>query len=145
MSISLIISVRDFLLNDKFLLYINDVYRGDYQNEDDPFLNPAQAKECILKKLPKSIWQFSSCDPLRDDIVRLLYKISKIKEVDIKAYEFREYNHGWNGGVKDEFIINTPKKILFKEINEMIKNITFGKQKNTPCHESRDSQTGLAE
>ena len=120
MSTSLIISVKDFLLNDKFLLYINDVYRGDYQNEDDPFLNPAQAKECILKKLPKSIWQFSSCDPLRDDIVRLLYKISKIKEVDIKAYEFREYNHGWNGGVKDEFIINTPKKILFKEINEMI-------------------------
>ena len=121
MSLSLIITVKDFLLNDKFLLYVNDAYRDIYPNDDDPFLNPAQAKECILKKLPKSIWHFGNCDPLRDDIVRLLAKISKIKEVDIKAYEFREYNHGWNGGVKNEFIVKTPKNMIFKEIRDMIK------------------------
>lgn len=121
MSLSLIITVKDFLLNDKFLLYVNDAYRDIYPNDDDPFLNPAQAKECILKKLPKSVWHFGNCDPLRDDIVRLLAKISKIKEIDIKAYEFREYNHGWNGGAKNEFIVKTPKNMIFKEIRDMIK------------------------
>jgi hormone-sensitive lipase len=120
MSLSLIITVKDFLLNDKFLLYVNDAYRDTYPNDDDPFLNPAQAKECILKKLPKSVWHFGNCDPLRDDIVRLLAKISKIKEVDIKAYEFKEYNHGWNGGVKNEFIVKVPRNMVFKEIRDMI-------------------------
>ena len=82
MGTSLLLSIKDFLLNDKFLLYVNEAYRDNYPNDDDPFLNPVQAKECILKKLPKSVWQFGSCDPLRDDIVRLLGKISKIKELE---------------------------------------------------------------
>ena len=122
MGTSLVLSIKDFLLNDKFLLYVNEAYRDIYQNDDDPFLNPSQAKECILKKLPKSVWEFGSCDPLRDDIVRLLAKISKIKEIDIKAYEFREYNHGFFGGDKIEFLVNTPAKIIFKEIRELLQN-----------------------
>ena len=72
--------------------------------------------------MPKSVWQFGSCDPLRDDIVRLLAKISKINDVDIKAYEFREYSHGYIGGEKNEFLVNTPYKIIFKEIRDILKS-----------------------
>ena len=78
------------------------------------------AKECILKKLPKSLWQFGSCDPLRDDIVRLLAKISRIKDIDAKAYEFKEYYHGYIGGKKIEFLVNTPTKIIFEEIRKIL-------------------------
>ena len=49
MGASLLLSIKDFLLNDKFLLYVNEAYRDSYPNDDDPFLNPVQAKECILK------------------------------------------------------------------------------------------------
>ena len=120
MGSSFLLSIKDFLLSDKFLLYVNESYRDIYPNDDDPFLNPVKAKECILKKLPKSLWQFGTCDPLRDDEVRLLAKISKIKEVDIKAYEFLEYNHGYIGGEKIEFIVNTPTKIIFEEIRDLL-------------------------
>ena len=121
MSTSFLLSIKDFLLNDKFLLYVNEAYRDTYPNDDDPFLNPKQAKECILKKLPKTIFQFGSCDPLRDDLIRLLAKISKIQDLDVKAYEFREYNHAFYGGEKNEFISNVPSKLLFKEILDLIK------------------------
>ena len=120
MSTSLFLSVRDFLLNDKFLLYVNKAYRDNYPNEDDPFLNPVKVKDSILQKFPKSIWHLGSCDPLRDDIVRLLVKMSKIKNIDIKAFEFREYNHGWNGGEKNEFLVNTPTILLYKEIGNFL-------------------------
>ena len=122
MGTSLLLSIKDFLLNDKFLLYVNEAYRDNYPNDDDPFLNPVQAKECILKKLPKSVWQFGSCDPLRDDVVRLLGKISKIKELDVKAYQLREYNHGYIGGEKIEFLVNTPTKVIFDEIRDILNN-----------------------
>jgi len=120
MGMSLLLSLKDFLLNDKFLLYVNKAYRDNYANDDDPFLNPVNVKDCILKKLPRMVFQFGSCDPLRDDIVRLLAKIAKIKGLNVKAYEFREYNHGWNGFVKTEFLLKIPKEILFLEIKDIL-------------------------
>ena len=117
---SFLLSLKDFLLNDKFLLYVNEAYRDIYSNDDDPFLNPVNAKDCILKKLPRTIFQFGSCDPMRDDIVRLLAKIVKIPDLKVKAYEFREYNHGWNGFVKDEFILKIPRDLLFLEIKDIL-------------------------
>ena len=120
MSTSMLLSVREFLLNDKFLLYVNQAYRDIYPNDDDPFLNPMQVKDCILKKMPKTVFIFGSCDPLRDDLVRLLAKMSKINEIDVKAYELREYNHAFYGGEINEFLVNIPNKLLFKEINDLI-------------------------
>ena len=117
---SFLLSLKDFLLNDKFLLYVNEAYRDIYSNDDDPFLNPVNVKDCILKKLPRTIFQFGSCDPMRDDIVRLLAKIAKIPDLKAKAYEFREYNHGWNGFVKDEFILKIPRDLLFLEIKDIL-------------------------
>ncbi len=120
MGTSLLLSLKDFLLTDSFLLYVNQSYRDNYPNNDDPFLNPVMVKDCILKKLPKMVFQFGSCDPLRDDIVRLLAKISRIKGLNVKAYEFREYFHGWNGTVKEEFIMKIPRDILFLEIKDIL-------------------------
>ena len=120
MGTSLLLSLKDFLLTDSFLLYVNQSYRDNYPNNDDPFLNPLMIKDCILKKLPKMVFQFGSCDPLRDDIVRLLAKISKIEGLNVKAYEFREYNHGWNGAVKDEYILKIPRELLFLEIKDIL-------------------------
>ena len=120
MGTSFLLSLKDFLLNDKFLLYVNEAYRGIYSNDDDPFLNPVNVKDCILKKLPRMVFQFGSCDPLRDDIVRLLAKIAKIQGLNVKAYEFREYNHGWNGFAKTEFLLKIPREILFLEIKDIL-------------------------
>ncbi len=52
MGTSLLLSLKDFLLTDSFLLYVNQAYRDNYPNNDDPFLNPVMVKDCILKKLP---------------------------------------------------------------------------------------------
>jgi hypothetical protein len=49
-----------------------------------------------------------------------LAKIAKIKELDVKAYEFREYNHGWNGGVKSEFLLKIPTDLLLLEIKDIL-------------------------
>ena len=120
MSTSMLLSLKDFLLSSKFLLHVNEAYRDIYPNDDDPFLNPVSVKDCIIKKLPKMRFQIGSCDPLRDDTLRLLAKIAKIKELDVKAYEFREYNHGWYGGVKSEFLLKIPNDLLFLEIKDIL-------------------------
>ena len=119
MNLSLLLSLKDFLLNDKFLTYVNEAYRGHYDNDDDPFLNPVKAKEVVLKKFPKSRWHLATCDPLRDDNLRLLCKLSKIKGLDIMVYEFQEYNHGWNG-MTIEDVTKVPTDILMKELDEFI-------------------------
>ena len=116
-NLSLLLSVKDFLLNDKFLTYVSNAYRDHYKNDDDPFLNPVKAKEIILKKFPKSRWQLATCDPLRDDILRLLFKMSKIQGLDIMVYEFQEYNHGWNG-MKNDVLIKMPTDILMKQLDD---------------------------
>ena len=65
-------------------------------------------------------FQIGSCDPLRDDTVRLLAKIAKIKDLDVKAYELREYNHGYFGGVKSEFLLKIPTDLVFLEIKDIL-------------------------
>jgi hypothetical protein len=65
---------------------------------------------------------FGTCDPLRDDTIRLLYKISKIPNLDCKAYELKYYGHGFYG-LKDPKLIKNPTDILLNEVEEFIKNI----------------------
>ena len=59
-------------------------------------------------------FQIANCDPLR------VAKIAKIKELDVKAYEIREYNHGWYGGVKSEFLLKISNDLLFLEIKDIL-------------------------
>jgi hormone-sensitive lipase len=120
-SISMLLALTDFMLNDKFLKYCNKSYRGNYPNDNDPFLNPNMVNDEILKLLPKTRMIFGTCDPLRDDTIRLLYKISKVPNLDCKAYELKYYAHGFFG-LKDPKLIKNPTDILLNEVEEFIKN-----------------------
>ena len=120
-SISMLLALTDFMLNDKFLIYCNKSYRGNYPNDNDPFLNPNTVNDEILKHLPKTRMIFGTCDPLRDDTIRLLYKISKIPNLDCKAYELKYYGHGFYA-LKDPKLIKNPTDILLNEVEEFIKN-----------------------
>ena len=119
MTLSLTTSFEPNILTMKDLYYINKVYRGYYPNEIDPFLNPLTITENILKKLPPTRLMTATHDPLRDDIIRLLRKISKIPGMDVKNYEFTNYEHGFIGN-EDNMISGPSKEIFCKEIKEFL-------------------------
>jgi len=119
MTLSLTTSFEPNILTMKELYYINKVYRGYYPNEIDPFLNPLTITENILKKLPPTRLMTATHDPLRDDIIRLLRKISKIPGMDVKNYEFTNYEHGFIGN-EDNMISGPSKEIFCKEIKEFL-------------------------
>ena len=120
MSLTLALSFEDFMLDIKALHYINRAYRGYYPNDLDPFLNPLEVPENILKKLPPTRFMTATNDPLRDDTIRLLRKISKIEGLDVKNYEFANYMHGFIGN-ENNMISGPPKEIFCKEVNEFLK------------------------
>ena len=119
MSLSLASSFEDFLLNIKSLLFINKAYREYYPNDLDPFLNPSEVTEDILKYLPKTTFFTATNDPLRDDTVRLIRKIIKIPGLDVKDYELQNYQHGFLGP-DDIRISGLPRKLVCKFINEFL-------------------------
>ena len=59
-------------------------------------------------------------DPLRDDSIRLVYKMCKA-EMDVKVYDFYNYQHGFIG-VNNPIIKAVPHYIYCKEINEFLEN-----------------------
>ena len=119
MSLSLASSFEDFLLGIKSLLFINKVYRGYYPNDLDPFLNPSEVTEDILKLLPKTIFLNATNDPLRDDSIRLIRKIAKIPGLDVKDYELQNYQHGFMGA-EDANISGLPRRLVSKFINDFL-------------------------
>ena len=119
MSLSLASSFEDHMLNIKSLLFINKVYRDYYPNDLDPFLNPSEVTEEILKHLPKTTIISATNDPLRDDTIRLMRKISKIPDLDVKDYELENYQHGFMGP-DDLNISGLPRKLFSKIINEFL-------------------------
>jgi hormone-sensitive lipase len=119
MTLSLASSFEDFMLNIKSLLSINKDYRGYYPNDLDPFLNPLEVTEEILKHLPKTTFICATNDPLRDDTVRLIRKIAKIPGLDVKDYELQNYQHGFMGP-EDVKISGLPRKLVAKAINEFL-------------------------
>ena len=56
----MLLPLKDFLLNDKILLFLNEAYRNIYPFDDEPFLNVVNIKEYIFQKLPKIIIKFES-------------------------------------------------------------------------------------
>ena len=119
MSLSLASSFEDHMLNIKSLLFINKVYRYYYPNDLDPFLNPSEVTEEILKHLPKTTIISATNDPLRDDTIRFMRKISKIPDLDVKDYELENYQHGFMGP-DDLNISGLPRKLFSKIINEFL-------------------------
>ncbi len=47
-------------------------YRGEYIDDNDPFLHPIIAEDSLIKKMPKTLIVVGSSDPLRDDSIRYL-------------------------------------------------------------------------
>ena len=119
MSLSLASSFEDFILGIKSLLFINKVYRGYYPNDLDPFLNPSEVNEDILKLLPKCTFLNATKDPLRDDTIRLIRKMAKIPGLDVKDYELQNYQHGFMGP-DDTKVSGLPRKLVCKFINEFL-------------------------
>ena len=118
MSLSLASSFEDFRITIKGLREINESYRGYYPNELDPFINPRDAPDILLKHMPKTRFMTGSHDPLRDDCVRLIYKLCNVG-VDVKAYDFFNYQHGFIN-VKNPIIKGPSRHIFVKEINEFL-------------------------
>ena len=120
MNLTLAASFEDLMLDIKILHYFNRAYRGFYPNDLDPFLNPLLVNDNILKKLPPTRFMTATHDPLRDDTIRLLRKISKIEGLDVKNYEFTNYQHGFLGN-ENNMISGPAKEIFCKEIEEFLK------------------------
>ena len=118
MSLSLASSFEDYKITIKGLREINESYRGYYPNELDPFINPRDAPDILLKNMPKVRFMTGSHDPLRDDSVRLIYKLCKVG-ADVKNYDFFNYQHGFIG-VSNPIIKGPSRHIFVKEINEFL-------------------------
>ena len=118
MSLSLASSFEDYKITIKGLREINESYRGYYPNELDPFINPRDAPDILLKNMPKVRFMTGSHDPLRDDSVRLIYKLCKVG-ADVKNYDFLNYQHGFIG-VSNPIIKGPSRHIFVKEINEFL-------------------------
>ena len=119
MTLTLATSFEDLMLDIKALHYINRAYRGYYPNDLDPFINPLEISDNILKKMPPTRFMTATYDPLRDDTIRLIRRISKIPGLDVKNYEFTNYQHGFMGN-ENNMISGPPKEIFCKEIEEFL-------------------------
>ena len=117
---SLILSIKDLVFDPTILKYVRDAYVGSYKNMNDPFLNPIKADERILKYLPRTRIFFGSTDPLRDDSIRILYPISKVKGLDVRGYEFYNYWHAFNG-INPKDLRKMPWDFVFTEVEEFLK------------------------
>ena len=120
MSLSLPLCYDDLLLNYENLKYISESYRGTYKNNLDPFLNPQTANEKLLKHLPPTVFFIGSQDPLRDDTVRLMHNLSKIKRASFKCYEFKYYPHAFLNSSNRE-IKEITDEIFFYEVRNFLK------------------------
>jgi acetyl esterase/lipase len=118
MSLSLASSFEDYKLTIKGLREINESYRGYYPNELDPFINPRDAPDILVKQMPKIRFMTGSHDPLRDDSIRLIYKLAKAG-IDVKDYDFFNYQHGFIG-VNNPIIKGPARNIFVNEINEFL-------------------------
>ena len=119
MNLTLAASFEDLMLDIKALHFINRAYRGYYPNDLDPFINPLVITDNILKKLPPTRFMTATHDPLRDDTIRLIRRISKMPELDVKNYEFTNYRHGFMGN-ENNMISGPPKELFCKEIEEFL-------------------------
>ena len=119
MSLSLASSFEDYKITIKGLREINESYRGYYPNELDPFINPRDAPDILVKQMPKIRFMTGSHDPLRDDSIRLIYKLAKAG-IDVKDYDFFNYQHGFIG-VNNPIIKGPARNIFVNEINEFLR------------------------
>ncbi len=99
MSLSNITSSYLNILTDQIIPYhllkfcLNS-YRSEYHNEDDPFISPLYMKDEIIKLLPPVRILIGSSDPLRNDSLLFLNRMTKLNK-DIKVIELKYFPHGF--------------------------------------------------
>ena len=119
-SLSGCVTLDNLILSLKDTTYMRIAYRGYYKNELDPFLNQMKANEKLLNHFPASRFFLATNDGLRDEAVRFINKLSQINGIDVKAYDFTYYEHGFMGN-KSKILREAPHNIFFQEIKEFIK------------------------
>ena len=119
-SLSGCVTLDNLILSLKDTTYMRIAYRGYYKNELDPFLNQMKANEKLLNHFPASRFFLATNDGLRDEAVRFINKLSQINGIDVKAYDFAYYEHGFMGN-KSKILREAPHNIFFQEIKEFIK------------------------
>ena len=119
-SLSGCVTLDNLILSLKDTTYMKNAYRGYYKNEIDPFLNQMKADEKLLKHFPASRFFLATNDGLRDEAIRFINKLSQFDGINVKAYDFTYYEHGFMGN-KSGIIREAPHKIFFQEIKEFIK------------------------
>ena len=72
----------------------------------------------LISSPNKTIFFLGTFDPLRDDSIRLIYKLAKAG-IDVKDYDFFNYQHGFIG-VNNPIIKGPARNIFVNEINEFL-------------------------
>jgi hormone-sensitive lipase len=73
---SYLLCLKEVILPYHLLKYCLSAYRKDYEGGDDPFMSPIIADDYILKQLPPVRMIVGSSDPLRDDSIRFLHRLT---------------------------------------------------------------------
>jgi hypothetical protein len=118
----MILIMEDFLYNNNFINYCFNSYVGNYKFDDDFFLNIWKINsEYIIKKLPKIRILIGSNDPFRNDCIRLINNLKKVKEIDLKVYDLENYGHEFFEFYTflTDVLREIPNKILYNEINNL--------------------------
>ncbi|MCQ2821550.1 MAG: alpha/beta hydrolase, partial [archaeon] len=132
MTTSLLKGFDENYLSPASMLYASYAYRGDYENDEDCFLNLWKANESILKKMPKTRMFLADLDPLRDAALKTAAKIAK-SAPDFKVYDFEGLKHGFLKE-KDTVLSGVPNKIICDEIEEYT-NAAKANEKEEPEEE----------
>ena len=62
--------INDLVIPYHLLKFCVEAYKQNYNNDDDPFLNPILMNSSVLSQLPYTRIFGGSCDPMRDDFIR---------------------------------------------------------------------------
>ena len=118
-TVSACLAFDKVMLSLKDIGYMREAYRGYYNNELDPFINIVFADEKLLKYFPPSRFITASHDALRDDTIRFLSKLCKIKGINVKLYDLYNYQHGFMD-INNELLKIIPLNIFFNQIKEFL-------------------------
>lgn len=118
MSISLCLGAIELSFNHEFLKNLIDYYLGDYKDYKNMLVSPLYASEKMIENLPRIRFFFGERDPGRDDFLRGIYNLRNCK--DIRAYDFLELAHGFNG-IDNPDIFEMVKEFIIEEVKDILK------------------------
>ena len=101
----------------EFFKNLVDNYLGDYKDYKNMLVSPLYASEKVIENLPRIRVFFGEQDPGRDDFLRGIYNLRNCK--DIRAYDFLDLPHGFNG-IDNPVIFEMVKKFIVEEVKDIL-------------------------